>query len=153
MNKILDQAIDAVRSLSPGEQDEIAREIRSLALEAQGFKAVAGGYVFRVPSPWMFGRDRHYLVTEAQIGEIGEARRTKSDMTLAVLAAAIAAAVVVGLPGAWLPADFLGGQTIGHVLFCMVQGGILVLAQAQCCRWLAFRRLQPTLTRVPLATA
>ncbi len=48
MNRILDHATDAIRSLSPDEQDEIAREIDSLTLEAQGFKPVPGGYAFRV---------------------------------------------------------------------------------------------------------
>ena len=153
MSKIIDQAIDAVCDLSPDQQDEIAREMRALALEAQGFKVAAGGYEFRVPSPWMFGRDKHYLVTDAQIEEIGEVRSTGSDVALAALAAGIAAVFVVGLPGVWLPAGFLGDHTVVRLLIAIAQGGIMLLAYAQCGRWLAFRRLQPTLARLPLATA
>jgi hypothetical protein len=149
MSKILDEATDAVRCLSPDEQDEIAREIRSLALEAQGFKPVPGGYGFRVSNPWMFGRADQYLVTDAQIEETGAARNTRLDVALAVLAAAIAVVIVLTLPAAWLPADFLGGHTVGRALLLIVQGGMMLLANVQCFRWLAFRRLRPVLARVP----
>lgn len=152
MSKILDQAIDAVRSLPPDEQVEIARAMRSLALEAQGFKPVPSGYEFRVPSPWMFGGDKHYLVSDAQIQEIGEARTSKSDMVLAILAASVMVVIALTLPVAWLPADFQVDHAVGRVLLWIVQGGAMLLANLQCCRWLTFRRLQPTLARLPLAS-
>ena len=34
--------------------------------EATMFKPVPGGYVFRAPNPWVFGRHRFYLVDEKQ---------------------------------------------------------------------------------------
>jgi hypothetical protein len=38
--------------------------------EATMFKAVPGGYVFRAPNPWAFGRYRFYRVNEAQKSEL-----------------------------------------------------------------------------------
>jgi hypothetical protein len=111
------------------------------------FREAPGGYVFRAPSPWMFGRASHYLVTDAQKEEL--LGPTRSDVVLAVLASAIVSAVVLGFPEAWLPAYFLGGQTIGRVLFSIAQGASPVLAGLQCLHWLAFRRLQPILTHLP----
>ena len=151
MNKIHDQALDAVRHLSPDQQDDMARAIRSRALEAQGFVPAPGGYAFRAASQLMFGGAKRYLVTAAQADEIAGARNTKSDVALAVLAASIAAAAVFGLPAYLMPAGFLGGHTIGHMLFWMAQGGVVLLAQVQSYRWLAFRRLRPILARLPLA--
>jgi hypothetical protein len=145
MTKILDQAIDAVRSMSPDEQDEIARAIRFQTLESKGFKPVPGGFVFRVPNPWVFGRANDYLVTDAQLEEI-EAMPGPilSDIALAVLASAIVS-VILFSAWAWLPADFLGGQTVGRYLLAFGQGGIPVLIGLQCLRCLAFRRLRPIL--------
>ena len=51
------------------------------------FREAPGGYVFRAPSPWMFGRGRRYFVTDAQKGEL--LGPTRSDVVLAVLASAI----------------------------------------------------------------
>lgn len=34
------------------------------------FKAVAGGFAFQCPNPWVFARPRYYLVNEAQKAEI-----------------------------------------------------------------------------------
>src|SRR6266404_5329199 len=95
MTKFLDQAIDAVRRLSPGEQDEIARTIRLQTLESKGFKPVPGGFVFRVPNPWVFGRAKHYLVTVAQLEEVEAIPGPiLSDIPLAVLASAIVSVVL-----------------------------------------------------------
>jgi ABC-type dipeptide/oligopeptide/nickel transport system permease subunit len=144
MSKILDQAVEAVRGLSAEEQDDIARETRSLALEAQGFKSVPGGYALRVSSPWMFGRASHYLATDVQIQEVTAARNTMADVALAALVSAIAVVVVLGLP-----AGFLGRRAADYALLWLVQAGITVLVYVQCCHWLAFRRLRPILARLP----
>lgn len=151
MTKIVDQAIDAVRSLSPEEQDDIAHEMRALALESRGFRPVPGGYVFRVPSPWTFGRPGHYLVTDAQIEEIGEARNTKPDMALAVLANSIVIAVLFLTVGTLWPAIFLvhGELAVGRVLLWLGVVGVAMLLNVQCVSWLAFRRLRPILVRLP----
>ena len=42
------------------------------------FKPVQGGYIFRAPNPWVFGRGRYFLVNEAQkklLGGIMAGRR------------------------------------------------------------------------------
>ncbi|SDR56000.1 hypothetical protein SAMN05519103_05259 [Rhizobiales bacterium GAS113] len=39
-------------------------------IEASIFKRVPDGYVFRAPNPWVFGRARHHLASEAQKAEI-----------------------------------------------------------------------------------
>jgi hypothetical protein len=150
MTKVLDQTLHAVRCLSTDEQDEIAREVRSLALEAQGFKPVPGGYAFRVSSPWLLGRTDYYLVTDVQIKAIAEARNTKSDMLLALLVSAFAAAVLSWVAVTIAPAISLveGGVAVGSVLLWLRICGATVLANAQCIRWLTFRRLRPMLIRL-----
>ena len=46
--------------------------------EATMFKAVPGGYVFRAPNPWGFGRYRFYRVNEAQKSELLSIVKTRS---------------------------------------------------------------------------
>ena len=149
MSKIVDEAMDAVRKLSAVEQADIGREIRARTLEAQGATRVTGGYAFRVPSAWMFGRADEYLVSDTQIDAISDRRHTKSDMVVAVAASALAVAAVYGLPAILLPFDFFAGQTIGHVCFWIAQCWLTLLAYVQACRWLARRRLQPLLAGLP----
>lgn len=149
MSKILDEAMDAVRKLSATEQADIAREIRARTLEAQGFTRVTGGYAYRAPSPWIFGRADQYLVTEALIEAISDGRNTKSDIVMAVAASALAVAVIYGLPASFLPFDFFAGQTAGHVCFWIAQCGLTLLAYVQAGRWLARRRLQELLAGLP----
>ncbi len=35
-------------------------------IKASSFRATAGGYVYRAPNPWVFGRSDHFRVTETQ---------------------------------------------------------------------------------------
>ena len=35
-------------------------------MQELSFKPVTGGYLYRAPSPWLFGRTQHYVVTEEQ---------------------------------------------------------------------------------------
>jgi hypothetical protein len=46
--------------------------------EATMFKAVPGGYVFRAPNPWVFGRYRFFLANEAQKSELLSVVKTRS---------------------------------------------------------------------------
>ena len=111
------------------------------------FREAPGGYVFRAPSPWMFGRGRRYFVTDAQKGEL--LGPTRSDVVLAVLASAIVSGVVLGFPGAWLPAYLRDATTVGGFLFSLAKVASPVFAGLQCLHWLGFRRLQPILAHLP----
>ncbi len=42
----------------------------SRQIEAVSFKPVPGGFIYRAPNPWIFGRADHYVVNEAQKAEI-----------------------------------------------------------------------------------
>src|SRR6202040_113302 len=65
-------------------------------IEALVFKKVAGGYVYRAPNPWLFGKGRHYLVSEAQKEEIAEILKLKWPL----LSTAIVMAFIVVAGGA-----------------------------------------------------
>jgi hypothetical protein len=67
-------------------------------IEATRFKPAAGGFVFRMPSIWMFGRAEHYLVSEAQKAEllsILAPRRPVLRVLVILLLIALAAGVMV----------------------------------------------------------
>ncbi|SEE00299.1 hypothetical protein SAMN05519104_4960 [Rhizobiales bacterium GAS188] len=68
-------------------------------IEASIFKRVPDGYVFRAPNPWVFGRARHHLASEAQKAEIMSImvpRRPKL-----ILAAVIVALLLFGAAAGW----------------------------------------------------
>ena len=56
------------------------------AANEASFKAVAGGYVFQSPNPWIFARPRYYLVSEAQKSEISARLRRWRLLLLTLLA-------------------------------------------------------------------
>jgi hypothetical protein len=39
-------------------------------IEAMLFKPVPGGFIYRAPNPWIFGRANHYIVNEQQKAEL-----------------------------------------------------------------------------------
>jgi hypothetical protein len=56
--------------------------------EAIWFKQVPEGYVFRAPNPWVFGRGKYFLVTEAQKAQLLSvlaARRQSRTLTIFLL--------------------------------------------------------------------
>ena len=144
------QINDAVRSLSAEDRDKLARTLETQALEAKGFKPVPSGFTYQSPKPWGFGHAEHHLVTEAEMEKIlSILAPTRSDKTFAVLATAVAAAITIVLAGAWLPPDFLSGQSVGRTLFSIGQGAIPVAVGFLCLRVLPLRRLQPFLVDLP----
>jgi MFS family permease len=50
------------------------------------FKPTAGGYVFRCPNPWLFGRWRSYLVNEAQKETLAVHLRQRQRLILWLMA-------------------------------------------------------------------
>ena len=57
-----------------------------------GFKPAPGGYVFRAPSPMLFGKSRHVLLTEAQKREILTMRPSPRQMAVGLVMA-----IVIGI--------------------------------------------------------
>ena len=53
-------------SLHPQPTEDRARNARREACKAAFFKPTEGGYVYRAPNPYVFGRGTHYIVTEGQ---------------------------------------------------------------------------------------
>ena len=69
-------------------------------LQEIAFKPVAGGYVFKIPSPMLFGRGRHVLLTEAQKSEIMAMRPSPRQGAYAIVVG-IGVAIIVGLATAF----------------------------------------------------
>src|SRR6476646_4407840 len=53
-------------TLSPVQLRTASSQRRADVFKAASFRPVAGGYIYRAPNPWIFGRADHYVVTEAQ---------------------------------------------------------------------------------------
>ena len=51
-------------------------------IEDAAFKAVPGGYVFKSPSRWIYGRPKYYLVNDPQKAAIGELIREQSRFAM-----------------------------------------------------------------------
>jgi hypothetical protein len=59
---------------------------------AVNFKRTAGGWVFRAPSPWIFGNTPHYLVSDEQKRKITQALTPRHPMRMVPIAVAAFAA-------------------------------------------------------------
>jgi hypothetical protein len=59
------------------------------------FKPTAGGYVFRCPNPWLFGRWRSYLVNEAQKETLAVHLRQRQRLILWLMAIYLPIALAV----------------------------------------------------------
>jgi len=71
------------------------------------FKPTAGGWVYRAPNPWIFGRPTHYLVSDGQRAHIIEALTLKRPIaTVLGLAALIGAWVVLFSAAMWFGYGF-----------------------------------------------
>ncbi len=113
------------------------------SIEAALFKQVPGGFVYRAPNPWVFGRADHYLVDEAQkaaILELVVARRPMLFLAVWIggfLLAAGAAVAVLLIFGLDYPA------TVSTALIAAMMP-VTVLALHLTARR-TLRRLQPVL--------
>ena len=71
------------------------------------FKPTTGGWVYRAPNPWIFGRPPHYLVSDAQRAQIIEALTLKQPFVVMLgLAALIGGWVVLFAAALWLGYGF-----------------------------------------------
>jgi hypothetical protein len=58
-------------------------------MEELTFRPVEGGFLYRAPNPWVFGRYRHYLVNTEQKATLASAHRTMMlQMFLSIIIAA-----------------------------------------------------------------
>ncbi|MDF2119902.1 hypothetical protein PY365_30515 [Roseiarcaceae bacterium H3SJ34-1] len=114
-------------------------------IAATMFKPAPGGYVFREPYRWVFGRARHYLVSEAQRAQIVAVvvprRPIFSQMmlwTVFCLMVALAGAIVWAYGRHDNPS---AGDVVAMVVLAVIQAyaGLLIF------RWRQLRRLRPVL--------
>jgi len=64
-------------------------------MEELTFKPVEGGFLYRAPNPWLFGRYRHYLVNAEQKAALASAHRRASFWTIVIQTCAIVSIVGV----------------------------------------------------------
>ena len=114
-------------------------------IEALVFKKVAGGYVYRAPNPWLFGKGRHYLVSEAQKEEIAEILKLKWPLlsTAIVMAFIVVAGAASGV-AAW---GFFRHQDLGfsHVLLILALFIVSVFIALTALNFVRFLLLKPKL--------
>src|SRR5262249_24855044 len=67
------------------------------------FKPVEGGFLYRAPNPWVFGRYRHYFVNAEQKATLASAHRTTMQQTF--WAIVIGAGAFGGIAAAFLPSQ------------------------------------------------
>ena len=114
------------------------------------FKPVPGGYVFRAPNLWVFGRKRFYLVNETQRAELlsiiaarGLQRARGHIFMVALVGLVFSATMIVAhASGHSEPTALDAVLLLGLVPFCIY--GALVISI-----WPIARRLKPVLAGVP----
>jgi hypothetical protein len=84
-------------------------------MQELSFKPVTGGYLYRAPSPWLFGPAPHYIVTEEQKAALAIQHR-------AMLRQAFWLIVVMGALAAPLAGLFLPTQGIPFIAASMLIG-------------------------------
>jgi hypothetical protein len=116
--------------------------------------ASGGGWIFRAPSPWLFGDVPHYLVNDvqkAQIDTILEPRLKPvllaSVVILAIFGWVFAASALVWALGSGQDNPSAGDIIAMVVLIVTPLAGALPLAG-----WIQRHRLQPVLKDLPLTT-
>jgi hypothetical protein len=105
-------------------------------MEELTFKPVEGGFLYRAPNPWLFGRGRHYIVTEEQKAALAAHHR---KTMLQVFCAIIVAAGACGpLAGIFLPSAAIMPQIM------LLGGAMLIgLAIGLSLNALLLRRIRP----------
>lgn len=114
------------------------------------FKPVPGGYVFRVGSPWLFGRMRFYVVNEAQRAELesiltarGIHRARGYILLISLVVLVSAATMIVGYVSGQREPTALDAAILFGLLPFYVYGAF-VLAKLPMAR-----RLKPLIARLP----
>jgi hypothetical protein len=91
-------------------------------MQELSFKPVTGGYLYRAPSPWLFGPTQHYLVTEEQKAALAAHHRAmlRQAFWLIIVMGALAAPLASLFPPthgvSFIGASILIGLVIGFLL-------------------------------------
>jgi hypothetical protein len=91
-------------------------------MQELSFKPVTGGYLYRAPSPWLFGPTQHYVVTEAQKAALAVHHRAMLRqafwliIVMGSLAAPLASMFPLSQGASFIGASILVGLAIGFSL-------------------------------------
>ncbi len=116
--------------------------------------ALGGGWIFRAPSPWLFGDVPHYLVNDAQKAQIGTIleRRLKPALLATVLILAIFGWVFAASSLVWALGSGQDNPTAGDIIAMVLLIVTPIAIALPLTGWIQRRRLQPVLKDLPLTT-
>ena len=122
-------------------------------IDAMLFKPVPGGFIYRAPNPWIFGRADHYIVNEQQKNELlGMLVSPRPLLRLSLIVAGLLLwAVAMGLVG-WA---FSGHEdpTVGDVVIMIVMTFAALFLALHLALRRKLRRMQPILAVAMHTTA
>jgi hypothetical protein len=121
-------------------------------IAATMFRPVPGGFIYRAPNPWVFGRGNHYIVNEQQRAEL--LAILVSPPPLLRLAVVVVGVLLWGLAMGTIGSAFSGheGPTVGDAVIMIVMTfAVLFLALHLAIRS-KLRRVQPILAAATLTT-
>jgi hypothetical protein len=113
--------------------------------EATMFRKVADGYLFRAPNPWVFGRARFYLVSEAQKAQLLAIVTARSQAVFWVALVGLILATTAAL--AYFPGH--EDPTIWDIIVLAASVPVWLYAALLIAIRPTARRLQPLLDRLP----
>jgi hypothetical protein len=114
------------------------------------FEPVPDGFIFRAPTPWIFGSTRRYFVEEDQYIELAARLSSRKPFLIAAGVAIVVSLIVIFGVSAGerlLSAGSIHGgyPTIGSIGLALLQGVIVVLVPMQIFQWLVWRWIRPIL--------
>jgi hypothetical protein len=118
-------------------------------IESVLFKPVPGGYIYQAPNPWVFGRMRRYIVTEAQKAAlVAIVMPRRPWLRITVIAVAILLWAVGVALAMWAVSGHDQPTAVDFVMMMVLILGPIYLA------WVAalqrnLRRMQPILAGAP----
>jgi hypothetical protein len=123
--------------------------------------ASGGGWIFRAPSPWLFGDVPHYLVNDAQKAQIETILEPRLKpvllfivliLAIFVLILAILGWVFAGSGLVWALGSGQDNPTAGDIIAMVVLIVTPIAVALPLTEWIQRRRFQPVLKDLPLTT-
>jgi hypothetical protein len=115
------------------------------SVESINFKQVPGGFVFRAPSTWLFGRANHYLATETQKHEIvAILAQRRPVLFLTMLWLILCLMVAAACLAVWAYTGHDTPTTLDIAVMIAIVA-VEVVAGLQLLFWWRLRRLRPIL--------